>query len=174
MFSMKFHWHGRIFLSVPNIYISKCVSYLFNSLPHNPWFPFPWEGRFLKTLWEKEKMLVTSIFSFSHIVFYHVIDRNNCLISLWFFTCKCFQFDLVKDYSILRICGLVQIFFVRDLGGLVVKCLTRNPGVLGSSRTGPSWFLGQDTSEPRSSIGETQERPVSCRRDMTEILSKAA
>ena len=37
--------------------------------------------------------------------------------------------------------------------GSVVKCLTRNPGVLGSSRTGSSRFLrgsvlGQDTSEP--------------------------
>ena len=37
--------------------------------------------------------------------------------------------------------------------GSVVKCLTRNPGVLGSSRTGSSGFfrgsvLGQDTSEP--------------------------
>ena len=37
--------------------------------------------------------------------------------------------------------------------GPVVKCLTRNPGVLGSSRTGSSGFfrgsvLGQDTSEP--------------------------
>ena len=37
--------------------------------------------------------------------------------------------------------------------GLVVRCLTRNPGVLGSSRTTSSGFLrgsvlGQDTSEP--------------------------
>ena len=37
--------------------------------------------------------------------------------------------------------------------GTVVKCLTCNPGVLGSSRTGSSRFfrgsvLGQDTSEP--------------------------
>ena len=37
--------------------------------------------------------------------------------------------------------------------GSVVKCLTRNPGVLGSSLTGSSGFfrgsvLGQDTSEP--------------------------
>ena len=37
--------------------------------------------------------------------------------------------------------------------GSVAKCLTRNPGVLGSSRTGSSGFfggsvLGQDTSEP--------------------------
>ena len=37
--------------------------------------------------------------------------------------------------------------------GSVVRCLTRNPGVLGSSRTRSSGFfrgsvLGQDTSEP--------------------------
>ena len=42
----------------------------------------------------------------------------------------------------------------------VVKCFTRNPGVLDSSRTGSSGFLcgnvlGQDTSEPQP--GKTQE-----------------
>ena len=31
----------------------------------------------LKTLWEKEKMLVTSIFSFSHIVFYPIQHKCN-------------------------------------------------------------------------------------------------
>ena len=65
------------------------------------------------------------------------------------------------------------------LRGTVVKCLTRNPGVLDSSRAGsPGFFrgsvLGQDTSEPQPSTGETQEDNVSCRRDMTEILLKAA
>ena len=49
------------------------------------------------------------------------------------------------------------------LRGSVVKCLTRNPGVLGSSLTGSFGFfrgsvLGQDTSEPQPSTGETQER----------------
>ena len=65
--------------------------------------------------------------------------------------------------------------------GPVVKCLTRNPGILGSSCTGSSGFfcgsvLGQDTSEsslvlvnPRKDMNN-----VSCRRDMTEILLKAA
>ena len=76
------------------------------------------------------------------------------------------------------------MFFYRCEGvlrGSVVKCLTRNPGVLGSSRTGSSGFfrgsvLGQDTSEPQPSTGETQEdvNNVNCRRDMTEILLKAA
>ena len=59
--------------------------------------------------------------------------------------------------------------------------VTHNPGVLGSSHTGSSGFfhgsvLGQDTSEPQPSTGETHEdvNNVSCRRDMTEILLKAA
>ena len=67
------------------------------------------------------------------------------------------------------------------LSGSVVKCLTCNPGVLGSSRTRSFGFfcrsvLGQDTSEPQPSTGETQEdmNNVSCHRDMTEILLKAA
>ena len=46
------------------------------------------------------------------------------------------------------------------LRGSVVKCLTRNLGVLGTSRTG--FFRGsvleQDTSELQPSTGETQER----------------
>ena len=63
------------------------------------------------------------------------------------------------------------------LCGSVVKCLTRNPGVLGSSRTGSSGFFRgsvfrQDTSEPQPSSGDVNN--VSCRRDMTEILLKAA
>ena len=64
----------------------------------------------------------------------------------------------------------------------MVKCLTHNPGVLGLSRTGSSGFFfcgsvfGQDTSEPQPSTSKTQEdmKNVSCRRDMTEILLKAA
>ena len=53
------------------------------------------------------------------------------------------------------ICGILH--------GSVVKCLTRNQGVLGLSRTGTSVFfcrsfLGQDSSEPQPNTGETQER----------------
>ena len=58
---------------------------------------------------------------------------------------------------------LSQIIVSGVLRGSVVKCLTRNPGVLGSSRTGSSGLfrgsvLGQDTSEPQPSTGETKER----------------
>ena len=41
-----------------------------NTFPHNDAFWRPWETSLLKTLWEKEKLLVTSNFSFSHSVFY--------------------------------------------------------------------------------------------------------
>ena len=41
-----------------------------NPFPHNDTFRRPWETSLLKTLWEKEKLLVTSNFSFSHSVFY--------------------------------------------------------------------------------------------------------
>ena len=41
-----------------------------NPFPHNDTFWGPWETSLLKTLWEKEKLLVTSNFSFSHCVFY--------------------------------------------------------------------------------------------------------
>ena len=44
-------------------------SILFNPFPHNDAFWRPWESSLLKTLWEKEKLLVTSNFSFSHCVF---------------------------------------------------------------------------------------------------------
>ena len=77
--------------------------------------------------------------------------------------------------------GLIYLSNIGVLRGSVVKCLTRNPGVLCSSSTGSSVFfresvLRQDTSEPQPSTGETQEdmNNVSCCRDMTEILLKAA
>ena len=41
-----------------------------NPFPHNDTFWRPWETSLLKTLWEKEKLLVTSNFSFSHSVFH--------------------------------------------------------------------------------------------------------
>ena len=49
------------------------------------------------------------------------------------------------------------------LRGLVMTCFTCKPGGLGLSPTGSSAFLrgnalGQDTSEPQPSTGETQER----------------
>ena len=41
-----------------------------NAFPNKPWFLGVCSTDLLKTLWEKEKLLVTSNFSFSHSVFY--------------------------------------------------------------------------------------------------------
>ena len=59
--------------------------------------------------------------------------------------------------------------------GPVVKCLTCNQGILGLSCTGSSGFFHGSVLGAQPSTGETQERHnVSCRRDVTEILLKAA
>ena len=42
---------------------------LLNPFPNKPWFLRVCSTSLLKTLWEKEKLLVTSNFSFSHSVF---------------------------------------------------------------------------------------------------------
>ena len=60
----------------------------------------PEEEDFRKTLWEKEKMLVTSIFSFSHNVFYPIRYRNHCFSNLKFVVCKCFEFGPVRMFVV--------------------------------------------------------------------------
>ena len=135
-----------------------------------------------KRLWEKEKLFVTSNFSFSHSVFKKLALQTRKNQSL-------FGKGLNDSFSCFTVClgtlvtclfrkqfcpgltgymtPLTQLLsfqhFLGVLRGSVVKCLTRNPGVLGSSRTGFSGFfcgsvLGQDTLEPHPSTGETQER----------------
>ena len=48
--------------------------------PHNDAFWRPWETSLLKTLWEKEKLLVTSNFSFTHSVFYQFRELSAIYI----------------------------------------------------------------------------------------------
>ena len=69
----------------------------------------------------------------------------------------------------------------RVLRGSVVKCLIRNPVVLGLSRTGSSEFfvgvsLGKTLQSPSLVLMKPRKdmNDVSCRCDMTEILLKVA
>ena len=48
-----------------------------NPFPNKPWFLRVYGTILLKTLWEKEKMLVTSIFSFSYSIFYSIKQINH-------------------------------------------------------------------------------------------------
>ena len=71
----------------------------------------------LKTLWEKEKMLVTSIFSFFHNVFYSIKDRNHyhSNITLNFVVCKCFQFGKCPNFVVWeRVSGYSRVYFKFD------------------------------------------------------------
>ena len=58
------------------------MSQAINPLPHNEVFSRTGGKSLLKTLWEKKKMLVTSIFFFSHNVFYPVKHNFNVLSNI--------------------------------------------------------------------------------------------
>ena len=63
-----------------------------NLFPHNDSFWRPWETSLLKTLWEKEKLLVTSNFSFTHSVFYQFRELSAIFIKFKIVICRLFQF----------------------------------------------------------------------------------
>ena len=64
----------------------------FNPFPNNPWFSQVCSTSLLKTLWEKEKLLVTSNFSFSCSVFYPSGELSAIFIIFEIVVCKLFQF----------------------------------------------------------------------------------
>ena len=86
---------------------SRCISFYiwqhyihilyfsFNPFPNKPWFLRVCSTSLLKTLWEKEKLLVTSNFSFSHNVFYPFIELSAIFIPFEIVVCKLFQFGKV-------------------------------------------------------------------------------
>ena len=53
-----------------------------------------------KTLWEKEKMLVTSIFSFLNDVLYPMKGIFHVFSKIKFVVCKCFQFGQVQNFVV--------------------------------------------------------------------------
>ena len=64
-------------------------------LKHNVALSCPSERRLLKSYWEKKKILITSIFSFSHNVFNLIQDKCCHLGHLKFVIYQCFQFGPV-------------------------------------------------------------------------------
>ena len=65
-----------------------------NPFPNKPWFLRVCGRGLLKTLWEKEKLLVTSSFTFSHS-FLPVRNLYAIFIKLNIIVCKLFQFGSV-------------------------------------------------------------------------------
>ena len=66
-----------------------------NPFPNIPRFLHVSSTSLLKTLWEKEKLLVTSNFSFSHSVFYLFWELYATFIKFKIVICKLFQFGRV-------------------------------------------------------------------------------
>ena len=63
-----------------------------NSFPNKPLFLCICSTGLLKTLWEKEKLLVTSNFSFPHSIFYLFGELSAIFIKFKIVVCKLFQF----------------------------------------------------------------------------------
>ena len=89
--------------------------------------PFDTSGKeaFFKTGWEKEKMLVTSIFSFSHNIFYSITDRNYHLCYIYFVVYKCLQFEHGQIFVVWEWVKLFSFFysvffFSKDIYPIVV------------------------------------------------------
>ena len=68
---------------------------VFNPFPNKPWFLRVCSTSLLKTPWEKEKLLVTSNFSFSHSVFYLFRELTAVFITFEIVVCKLFEFGRV-------------------------------------------------------------------------------
>ena len=89
-----FHLHqslGILILSFPG-YIKDS---LINPFPNNPWFLRVYSTSLLKTLWEKEKLLVMSNFSFFHSVFKPLGEHSVTFIKFKMILYKLFQFGRV-------------------------------------------------------------------------------
>ena len=71
------------------------IAFSFNPFPNKPWFLRVYHTNLLKTQREKEKLLVTSNFSFSHGVFYHFGEFCTIFIQPKIVVCKPFQFRRV-------------------------------------------------------------------------------
>ena len=72
---------------------------MINPFPNKPWFLRVCSTSLLETLWEKEKLLVTSNFSFSHSVFYLFEELSAIFVKLKIVVCKVFEFGQVLNLS---------------------------------------------------------------------------
>ena len=71
----------------------------FNPFPNKPWFLHVCRTSLLKTLREKEKLLIMSNFSFSHSVFYLFVELSVIFKKFEVVVCKHFQFGRVLNLS---------------------------------------------------------------------------
>ena len=83
-----------------------------NPFPKKPWILRFCSTSLLKTLWEKEKLLVTSNFSISHSFFYPLGKFSAIFIKFEIVVCKLFQFISVYNSSFGKGLGMVGEYSV--------------------------------------------------------------
>ena len=118
---------------MPTIYEKywKWISCFFPSSPNKPWGLRVYSVSLLKILWEKEKLLVTGNFSFSHSVFYPFEELSAILITFEIFVCKLVEF--VKS----KICCLDLTKFKAfadnqwNIGRIMISFLDRVENIVG-------------------------------------------
>ena len=66
-----------------------------NPFPNKPCFLSVCSKSLIKTLWEKEKLLVTSNFSFSYTILFPFGELFAIFIKLKIVVCKLFEFGIV-------------------------------------------------------------------------------
>ena len=79
--------------------LCQCSTQAVNHFPNKPWFLHVSNTSLLKTPWEKEKLLATSNFSFSHCVFYPIRELSAIFMKFEIVICKLFQFGRVWNLS---------------------------------------------------------------------------
>ena len=97
IFDIKFLLHD-IYKCLKKFAKKFCLIYL-NSFPNKPLLLRVCSRSILKTLWEKEKLLVTSNFSFSHSVFYLLEELSAISIKFEIVACKLIHFGRVYNSS---------------------------------------------------------------------------
>ena len=106
-----------------NSYCLKfCYVESFNPFPNKPWLLRVCSTSLLKTMWEKENLLVTSNFSFFHIVFYPFGEQ--CFWSFWRTFCPFGELSAIFIKFNIVVCKHFQFGRVRNLSfgkGLIWK-----------------------------------------------------
>ena len=69
-----------------------------NSIPNKSLFLHACSTSLLKILWDKEKLLVTCNFSFSHSVSYLFLELSVIFMKFEIVVCKLFQFGRVRNF----------------------------------------------------------------------------
>ena len=113
----------------PGTFFHGLCVYILNPFPNKPWFLRVCSSRLLKTLWEKEKLLGTNNFSFSHSVWYLFEELSAIFIRLKLLSANSLSFGKVLNLLFGK--GLTNVTsskavlkFLRKHGRLMKQTIT--------------------------------------------------